>query len=212
MDPSPERPRVALTFDAEHADRPASAGVTERLLDVLRDAGVAATFFVQGRWALSEPSTTARIAAEGHLVGNHSHHHARMTLLTRSGIAQEVQAAGAAISEASGRDPRPWFRCPYGAGSRSARVLNALAASGYVDVNWHVDSRDWAGGSVASVTRRVVAGVEAQGDGAVVLLHGWPASTPDAVRLIIRELPGVDFVRVDALPVLPGRRAAPAPA
>ena len=41
--------RVALTFDAEHPDRPTTSGVDEQLLDVLDDLDVRATFFVQGR-------------------------------------------------------------------------------------------------------------------------------------------------------------------
>jgi len=48
--------RVALTFDAEHPDRPARPGNDERLLDALAAAGVRATFFVQGRWAEAYPA------------------------------------------------------------------------------------------------------------------------------------------------------------
>ncbi len=51
--------RVALTFDAEHPDRPTVSGVEEQLLDVLDDLEVRATFFVQGRWAEAFPSTPA---------------------------------------------------------------------------------------------------------------------------------------------------------
>jgi peptidoglycan/xylan/chitin deacetylase (PgdA/CDA1 family) len=179
--------------------------VTERLLDVLQEAGVSATFFVQGRWAQAEPSLAARIAADGHLVGNHSHHHARMTLLTTAGMARDVRAAETAIRETTGSDPQPWFRCPFGAGARSARVLGVLHALGYRNVHWDVDSRDWAGGDASVVARRVVTGVETHGDGAIVLLHGWPEATPDAVRAIVRQLAGATFVRVDAVgPEPPG--------
>ncbi len=56
--------------------------------------------------------------------------------------------------------------------------MDALAAVGYVDVGWHVDGRDWAGGSAARLEERVVDETIAHGDGAVVLLHGWPRQTP----------------------------------
>ena len=50
--------RVALTFDAEHPDRPwCPPRNAEHILDALGDAGVRATFFVQGRWAESQPAT-----------------------------------------------------------------------------------------------------------------------------------------------------------
>lgn len=205
-----ERFRVALTFDAEFPDRPTEPGVTARILDVLGATGVPATVFIQGRWAESEPGLARRIAAEGHLVANHSHHHARMTLLTAAGIVRDVRAAERVIRAATGRDPRPWFRCPFGTGAGTRRVADGLAAIGYVDVGWHVDGRDWAGGSAARLEERVVAQTLAHGDGAVVLLHGWPRPTPVALPGIIRRLRdhGAVFVGIDRLDELPGRRSA----
>jgi peptidoglycan-N-acetylglucosamine deacetylase len=203
--------RVALTFDAEHADRPTDPGMTAAILGALAVEGVAASFFVQGRWVEAEPALAARIARDGHLVGNHSHHHARMTMLTRSGLERDVRAAEAAIRSATGLDPRPWFRCPFGAGADSARVVGRLAALGYVDVGWHVDGRDWAGGSLRALEARVLRGAVAHGDGAVILLHGWPVVTARTLPRIIEGLlaRGATFVRADALEAVPGRRVAP---
>jgi len=48
--------RVALTFDAEHPDRPHRPGVTEEILDVLADRAVSATWFLQGRWVEALPA------------------------------------------------------------------------------------------------------------------------------------------------------------
>ncbi len=204
--------RVALTFDAEHPDRPTEAGATAGILDALGAAGARATFFVQGRWAEAEPCLAGRIAHDGHLVGNHSHHHARMTILTGAGIARDARAAEHAIRQATGVDPRPWFRCPFGAGAMTARVADRLAGLGYLDVGWHVDARDWAGGSPRRLEARVVRETLAFGDGAVVLLHGWPAVTPAALPGILTRLTdaGVRFVGVDELDVVPGRRSAAA--
>ena len=207
--PSPGTPfRVALTIDAEFADRPTSDGTTARLLDVLAELSVPATVFVQGRWAAGQPALTRRIVEDGHLLGNHSHHHARMTLLTGPGIVRDVLEAERAIEDAAGVSPRPWFRCPFGAGSRSPRVIRRLASAGYRDVAWHVDSNDWAGGSARRLEGRIVRGTLAHGDGAVILVHGWPAATPDAVRASVARLrdAGASFVRVDSLPEVPGLR------
>ena len=114
---------MALTFDAEHPDRPdASAGAAERILDVLEDAGARATFFLKSRWAMANPHLARRIADAGHLVGNHSTYHARMTLFSDDGIRVDVRQAGDTIAELAGVDPRPWFRCPFGDGHDDRRV------------------------------------------------------------------------------------------
>ena len=107
--------RVALTFDAEHPDRPHRPGVSEGLLDVLAARGVRSTWFLQGRWVESVPELARRVAADGHLIGNHSFYHARMPLLTDDGLRTDVRDAEQAIRDHVGVDPRPWFRCPFGA-------------------------------------------------------------------------------------------------
>ena len=79
--------RVALTVDAEHPDRPHNlVGREDALLEQLGELDVRATFFIQGRWAEAFPDQARRIADAGHLIGNHSHYHARMHLLTPAGL------------------------------------------------------------------------------------------------------------------------------
>jgi peptidoglycan-N-acetylglucosamine deacetylase len=194
--------RVALTFDVEHTDRPSTAGGTDRLLDVLEAADVTATLFVQGRWAEANPLTAGRIGSSGHLIGSHSHYHVRMPLLTDAGIAEDLRDAEAAIREATGAETRPWFRCPFGAGADDARVLAGIQAAGYRDVGWDVDGEDWrVGREAASLETDIVTGAIAHGDGAIVLLHGWPDPTSVALPGIVARLrdAGASFVRVDEL-------------
>jgi peptidoglycan-N-acetylglucosamine deacetylase len=196
--------RVALTFDAEHPDRSgASAGTVDRILATLRAAKAPASFFVQGRWSEAEPATVRRIVDDGHQVGNHSHYHARMTLLSDDGIRADVEAADAAVSRASGLPTAPWFRCPFGDGHDDDRVIEILDGLGYRDVHWHVVVEDWEPWRTAhDITREAIEGAMRQGDGAVVLLHTWPDRTADALQAIVDGLRarGADLVRVDALP------------
>ena len=197
--------RVALTFDAEHPDRPRCPPESaERILDTLASSRVRATFFVQGRWAESQPATAERIAGEGHLVGNHSKYHARMTLLSDDGLRTDVREAQETILATTGADPRPWFRCPFGDGHEDARVLATLEELGYMDVHWHVELEDWEPWRDGpAISRDALEGVRARGDGAVVLLHSWPGGTADALPVIIEELQhaGASFVRLDELPM-----------
>jgi peptidoglycan/xylan/chitin deacetylase (PgdA/CDA1 family) len=88
------------------------------------------------------------------------------------------------------------------------RVMRGLAAAGYRDVSWHVDSLDWEGAVARTLADRIVRGTREHGDGAVILVHGWPAATRDAVRASVRRLrdEGATFVRLDALPEIPGLR------
>ena len=200
-------PRIALTFDAEHPDRPrCPPDAPDRILDALADARARATFFVQGRWAQAYPDRARRIADEGHLVGNHSHYHARMTLLHDDGVRSDVEAAAGHIVTASGVDPRPWFRCPFGDGHDDPRVLDALERLGYRNVHWDLELDDWEPWTTEDgLAEAAVAGALAHGDGAVVLLHTWPASTADAIPVILDRLAAADaqFVPVDALERLP---------
>lgn len=197
---------MALTFDAEHPSRShCPPGVQEALLEELANRGLRATFFVQGRWAKAYPETARAIAAAGHLIGNHSHYHARMSLLSDEGLRIDVVAAQEAIRTVLGADPRPWFRCPFGDGAADPRVLGALRELGYRDVNWDVDAADWdAERSPEQVAGDVLEGVAASGDEAIVLLHTWPATTRTILGPVIDQLDrsGVQFVALDDLPKL----------
>jgi peptidoglycan/xylan/chitin deacetylase (PgdA/CDA1 family) len=204
--------RVALTFDAEHPDRPAKAGNADLLLDVLDRLDVRGTFFVQGRWAEAHPTTARRIAGANHLVGSHSHYHARMPLLSADGLAKDVRDAEEMIREHAGVDPRPWFRCPFGAGADDPALVGRLAALGYREIGWDIDPEDWnPANSPADVTRTVVDGALSHGDGVVVLHHTWPNQTLAAIPDVVGRLrgSGATFVRIDELADLPGMRVEP---
>jgi peptidoglycan/xylan/chitin deacetylase (PgdA/CDA1 family) len=198
--------RVALTFDAEHPDRPSQDRVEERLLNALDRRSTSATFFIQGRWAEAYPSTARRIAESGHLVGSHSHYHARMALLTKAGLRSDIVAAERAIIDATGVNPRPWFRCPFGSGSGDQRVQSVVRKAGYRHVGWHVIGRDWPPERTATeVEDAIVEGCLAYGDGAIVLLHSWPDRTLGAIDGAIKRLSGqgATFVRIDGLDDIP---------
>ena len=197
--------RAALTFDTEHHDRP-NAGRAELVLDALATAGVRATFFVQGRWAEAEPSVARAIVEAGHLVGSHGFYHARMSFLTDDGIRHDGTRAQGAIRDHAGVDPRPWFRLPFGDGASNDRVLAGISAAGYRHVGWHLDTQDWLETLTSEELERSIRdGVRDAGDGAVVLLHGWPAATPRAVERVLAaaSTDGVRYVRIDELGVPP---------
>ena len=214
--------RVALTFDAEHPDRPHHGEHAGWVLDELVRLGVRATVFLQGRWVEAFPAMARRVAVEGHLVGNHSFYHARMPLLSPEGFAEDVREAERAIREATGVDPRPWLRFPFGAGADAVPIVGRLPELGYRHIGWDVEVYEWEPGrTAAEVAQRAVAGVVARGDGAIVLLHTWPDPVAPALADLVGRLSdhGARFVGVDELdlseeltPVGSPRPAVPATA
>jgi peptidoglycan/xylan/chitin deacetylase (PgdA/CDA1 family) len=163
--------------------------VQDDVIDFLAWEGIRATFFLQGRWAQAYPETAVTIARAGHVIGSHSHFHVRMPLLSDEGLRVDIVQADRAIRQATGLRPKPWFRPPWGHGARDPRVVMALRRQGYRHVGWDVVAEDWEPGRSADhVVRDVLGGVRDAGDGAVVLLHAWPAATLDALPGIIEGL------------------------
>jgi len=195
--------RVALTFDAEHPDRPrCPPDGPARILEILARQGVPATFFLQGRWARAYPELARRITGEGHMVGSHSFFHARLPFLSDQGLAFDIAEADRWIREVTGVDPRPLFRCPWGDGASDPRVTSALERAGYRHVGWDVVAEDWEETRTArEVEADVIDGAVAAGDGAVVLMHTWPASAVEALPGILEGLGdrGARFVSVAEL-------------
>jgi peptidoglycan-N-acetylmuramic acid deacetylase len=196
--------RVALTIDIEQRSAPAGADNPRRQLDVLAREGVPATFFVQGRWAAAFPQLVRRIRADGHLIGNHTYHHAPLTMMTDEGIRHTVaRAEEVVLPRAAIETMKPWFRCPYGDGEDDERVLAILAGLGYRNVGWHLDPFDWRPDrTVDEVVDAVLAGCRERADGStIVLLHSWPDVSIGALPLLIEDLrtEGAAFVTVDDL-------------
>jgi peptidoglycan-N-acetylglucosamine deacetylase len=198
--------RVALTFDAEHPDRP-RAGTAAAVLDELERAQVPASFFLQGRWLESEPELGRRIRDAGHLIGSHSHYHARMRLFSPAGFATDVRAAESVIRQRLGVSPRPWFRMPFGNGAGDANLIRLLMRLGYRHVGWHVEPKEWrTTASSSGVTNAIVEGCLAHGDGAIVLLHTWPRTVGHALPQAIGRLreAGGELVRLSELDLQEG--------
>jgi peptidoglycan/xylan/chitin deacetylase (PgdA/CDA1 family) len=190
---------VALTFDAG-----SDAGDAAAILDLLRAERVSATFGVTGAWTRAQPALVRRMAAEGHLLVNHTDRHLSFTgfstgdaPLTRAQRRAALEGAEAAVVAATGGSTKPWFRPPYG--DRDTSVDRDVAAAGYrYELMWTVDTLGWKGVPPAQVVERVL---DRLVPGEVVLLHVGAASTDsEALPELVRRLraAGYGFVRADA--------------
>jgi peptidoglycan-N-acetylglucosamine deacetylase len=175
------RKEVVLTFDAG-----ADAKGFPVIHRTLRREGVPATFFLTGRWVERYPGFSRTIGLH-YEVGNHTHSHPKLTPLGAAAVTAELRRAEGAIRKATGRDPRPLFRFPYG--DRDARTIAIVNRNGYVCVRWTVDTWGWMGRSRQSrdgVVRRVTQGLR---PGAIVMFHLGGAS--DGSTLDADALPAV---------------------
>ncbi|MDQ2921720.1 MAG: polysaccharide deacetylase family protein, partial [Acidobacteriota bacterium] len=120
---------VALTFD----DGPSMD--TERILDVLAEHNVCATFFMIGRHVESLPQTARRVVAEGHEVGNHSYSHPIFLYRTPHETRQQLERAQAVITKTTGIRPR-LARPPCGV--RTPAYFRAAEKLGLRTVQWDV--------------------------------------------------------------------------
>src|SRR5271167_4194704 len=100
--------RIALTFD----DGP-TPGITDLILDVLKQRQLCATFFMIGNRIAAASNLAQRVLAEGHDVGNHSFTHQKLTLLPELEAKQEIQKTQEIIAEVLNHRA-VWFRPPFG--------------------------------------------------------------------------------------------------
>ncbi len=152
---------VALTFD----DGPHPQG-TPLVLEILREAGVPATFFLAGEQVARRPALAGEIAAAGHRAELHCHRHRNAMRLTPRQFREDADRGRAAIEEATGQ-PIADHRPPYGI--YTSRVLRSVRARGWRPVLWSRWGRDWRGSATAASIARLTTGSARDGD--IVLLH-----------------------------------------
>jgi peptidoglycan/xylan/chitin deacetylase (PgdA/CDA1 family) len=194
---------VALTFD----DGPNDAA-TPRLLEVLARHGAHATFFAMGSFARQQPEIVRQIVAAGHLLGNHTMSHPKLSVQPAARVRQELADCNAVLEDITGV-PIQYFRPPFGA--RRPYVLRAARELGLTPVLWNVTGYDWKPIGVDGILRNLEAGIarnRRRGLGSNLLLHdggqtamGLPRI--DTVRAVDRLLTAhagttTRFVTVDA--------------
>jgi peptidoglycan/xylan/chitin deacetylase (PgdA/CDA1 family) len=188
------RPCVALTFD----DGPDPA-TTPRVLDMLREKQVRATFFVVGKRAERHPELVRRALAEGHLVENHTWSHPSLfCFLTPGRLRAEIEQCAETVARIGGRRPR-YFRSPVGL--RHALLRPYLRRAGLEYISWQTRGYDTLNVKSGTLAGRILNRVM---PGDIVLLHDYRAGGVDVLLgvlpRIIDELRtrGFDFVRVDS--------------
>ncbi len=169
--------RVAITID----DGPCPL-LTPLILQVLDRHQVVANFFVVGEKAEQYPQLLRDIAEAGHLIGNHTYHHRRLSRLSAQEIAAELDACQTIIGRLTGQVAR-YLRPP--GGNYTADVLRCASVRSQTVTLWTHNAGDWANPPVSEIVQRCLAGIR---PGAIILMHGGDINSVRALPLIIRGL------------------------
>jgi peptidoglycan/xylan/chitin deacetylase (PgdA/CDA1 family) len=209
---------VALTFD----DGPNA--YTPAVLDALKAMNVKATFFIVGQMARRYPDILARIAAEGHLLANHSATH---PLLSRrydadpERLVDQIREVHDLIAPLMKPGDKFYFRAPYGSWrSAHAEILNAdpilrnyvgpiywdnggeisMTSDGYImsSADWSCWHHHWTAETCAKGYLREIR----RHDGGVVLMHCVHRQSGSLVEAVVPALieEGYRFARIDEVP------------
>lgn len=199
---------VAMTFD----DGPHGAN-TPRLLEMLKQRGIKATFFCVGQCVAEYPEIAKRIVEEGHEIASHSWSHPQLSSMSEASVRDQLERTHQAIKQATGIAPKV-FRPPYGAFTLRQRNW-ANAVYGYKTILWDVDPLDWKIRNASHVQSEILRQTV---PGSIILSHDIHKSTIDAMPATLDALlaKGYKFVTVSELlamdkPVPAKPKATPAP-
>lgn len=153
---------LALTFD----DGPDPV-TTPRVLELLKQHGARATFFVVGARAVAHPDILRRIVAEGHAVGSHTFGHSNAFHFgAPRAQREEVERGISAVASVTGTRPR-LFRPPQGL--RTPLLRDALGPlRELVCVTWSARGLDTFGAPASAIVRRLEPALR---PGAILTLH-----------------------------------------
>ena len=186
-----ESKQIYLTFDSGY-----EAGYTEKILDVLKENNVKATFFITGHYLNTQPDIVKRMIEEGHIVGNHTVNHKSMPEVSLDTIKDEVMKLHTAVYEKFGYEMK-YIRPPKG--ELSERTLSYTNSLGYTTVMWSLAYDDWdenKQGREAYGKSKVIDNLH---NGAIILLHSNSKDNSNILDDVIKQARemGYEFKSLD---------------
>ncbi len=184
---------IAVTFDdGPHPKK------TPKILDLLAEYNIHATFFTVGQNIEYYAEAAKRILEEGHEIGNHTYSHPHMRNAEINALKNEIKACEKVINNKLQKNTS-LFRPPEGVVDNE--ILRLASDMGYDLILWSVDTRDWAGTSAEEICENVISHVR---PGDIILMHDYTGAnchTLEALKLIIPKLieKGYQFVTVSEL-------------
>ena len=182
---------IYLTFDQGY-----EAGYTEKILDVLKENNVSATFFITAHYLNTREELVKRMIDEGHIVGNHTVNHKSMPDISDEEIKEEVLRLHQSIYEKFGYEMK-YIRPPKG--EYSERTLSITNSLGYKTVMWSFAYKDWDEKNQNGEEKAKKIIIDNLHNGEVMLLHATSKDNMNVLDYVIkkaREM-GYEFKSLD---------------
>ncbi|MDR1764093.1 MAG: polysaccharide deacetylase family protein [Dysgonamonadaceae bacterium] len=179
---------LALTFD----DGPDEA-TTPKILEILKKRGIKAVFFCTGKNLESNRELAQMIAAEGHLLGNHTYSHSFwFPFYSSKRMKAEIAHCQQIISEIAPAQSQKLFRPPFGVTNPNLR--KALRGSDFRVIGWNIRSLDTVKASADAIFKRVSKRLR---PGGIILFHDTLPQTADALEKFINhsKQAGYEFIQ-----------------
>jgi peptidoglycan-N-acetylglucosamine deacetylase len=171
---------IALTID----DGPQPEW-TPKMLDLLAEYDVKATFSLIGIQVKEFPKLAERIVQAGHQLCNHTMNHPLdIASLSKRRVDREITEAHDRIGDATGIAPK-FFRSPGGAWSHT--IFHAAARHGMIPIDWDIDPRDWARPGTGSIKRAML---KAKG-GDILLCHDGGGDRSETIKALRKVIPAL---------------------
>jgi probable sporulation protein (polysaccharide deacetylase family) len=178
---NPAKPMVSLMINVAWGDE-----YILPMLDILKDAEVKATFFLDGTWLSKHIDMAKSIIAQGHEVSNHAYSHPKMSQLSTSEQRVQIGKTEALLKKLGAANV--WFAPP--SGDYDERTVRVASEYGLRTVLWTLDTLDWMKPMPSTVVAKVSMRV---GPGSLILMH--PTSTSKgALRGIINVIKDKGYV------------------
>ena len=186
---------IYLTFDAGYEN-----GSTEKILDALKKHNVKAAFFLVGNYMEQNADLVRRMAAEGHIVGNHTMHHPDMSKIAdKAAFTKELTGLEDLYRQITGSELPKYYRPPQG--TYSEENLKMAKELGYKTVFWSLAYVDWNNDSQPTPEQAYAKLLPRIHNGAVVLLHSTSKTNAQILDDLLSkwEQMGYSFDTLDAL-------------
>nr|WP_106781140.1 delta-lactam-biosynthetic de-N-acetylase [Lysinibacillus timonensis] len=176
----PNKKVLYLSFDNGFEN-----GYTEKILDVLKEENVPATFFLTGHYLKSATDLVKRMIDEGHTIGNHSYGHPNMANLSEERMVYEWKQFDKVLKELTGVERTYYARPPEGVFSE--QVLEIGNKYGYRHIFWTIAFVDWDRNSTKGWDYAYNELMKQLHPGGIILMHTVAKHNADAMQKFIQD-------------------------
>ena len=176
-----------LTFDAGYEN-----GSTAKILDTLKAHQVPAAFFLVGNYIEKNADLVRRMAAEGHIVANHTMHHPDMSKLSdKAAFSKELTDLEKLYKETTDQDMPRYYRPPQGL--YSEENLKMAKELGYKTVFWSLAYVDWNNDAQPTAQEAFRKLLPRTHNGAVVLLHSTSRTNAEILDELLTKWKDIGY-------------------